>query len=141
VKAKVVVASGIFNILHRGHLEYLRMAKALGDILIVLVDSDRKTIENKGYLALDEEARVDIISELKCVDIAKIIDISVAEALELIKPDIFCKGGDRTLETLPQEEINACQKNGIEIVTGLGDKINSSSELYKKVELWKKHQK
>ena len=129
----VVVASGVFSYIHQGHLEYLRKAKELGDKLIVLVDGDKKALSNKGYVGLNQDARANIISEFRCVDGVIITDMPVSYWLELIKPDIFAKGGDRTIDNLPQDEIDVCKKYNIEIVCGLGEKINSSSEINKRI--------
>jgi glycerol-3-phosphate cytidylyltransferase-like family protein len=66
---------------------------------------------------------------IKWVDEVIVVDTSIAEALEQHKPNVFAKGGDRTVENLPSEEIEVCKKYGIDIVCNLGDKIQSSSEL------------
>ena len=132
---RTIVASGIFNIIHKGPLEYLRKAKALGNYLIVLIDSDRKAMESKGYIALDEETRATIIEDLKYVNEAIVIDCPVSVALEelALYIDVFAKGGDRTLDNIPQDEIDVCKKYGIEIITGLGEKIDASSDIYRRI--------
>lgn len=129
----IVVASGCFDCLHIGHLDYLHMAKDMGDYLLVLVESDEKVVLKKGFVFMPENQRIEIIRALKFVDSAYIINTSVAEELIHIKPDIFAKGGDRTLETIPVEEILVCQHNKIKLITGLGKKIESSTRLINKV--------
>ena len=129
---KRVVASGFFDPLHKGHIEYLRKAKALGDYLIVLVNTNEAAQRKKGYYFMELEERMEIIRSLKFVDevvTAKDDDGTVAVSLAEIRPDIFAKGGDRTVENLPQQELDVCKKYNIEIITGLGDKIQSSSSL------------
>jgi rfaE bifunctional protein nucleotidyltransferase chain/domain len=132
-----VVASGYFDPLHIGHIEYLELAKALGDKLIVIVNTDRAAIRKKGRAFMPEADRMKIVAALRCVDevvLAKDDDGSVWKSLEEIKPDIFAKGGDRTPDNLPQVELDVCNSNGIEIVCNLGEKIASSSALIENTE-------
>jgi cytidyltransferase-like protein len=132
-KFMTVVASGYFDPLHVGHIEYLELAKALGDKLIVLINSDEAAIRKKGRAFMSQADRMKIVGALRCVDEvvpAQDEDGSVWRSLEELKPNIFAKGGDRTVDNLPQEELNVCKKHGIKIVCGLGEKIASSSELY-----------
>ena len=87
-----------------------------------------------GRVELNLEERKKIIESLKFVDevftsIDK--DKSVCKSLEAIKPDIFAKGGDRTVSNIPEADI--CNKHHIEIIDGLGEKLQSSSELVKKI--------
>lgn len=129
---KTIVASGFFDPLHSGHLEYLSKAKDLGDYLIVLVNSNEAAQRKKGFYFMDQAERMKIIQSLKFVDevlLAIDHDGTVATSLQQIKPAIFAKGGDRTIDNLPIEEITVCQTCHIEIVTGLGHKIQSSSNL------------
>jgi cytidyltransferase-like protein len=129
---KIVVASGYFNPLHRGHVEYLEKAKKLGDYLIVIVNNDKQR-ELKGSKAfMDEEERSKIVAALKCVDevtIAKDNDTSVCKTLEQMTPvpHIFAKGGDRYSSEIPEGKV--CQRLGIHMVDGLGAKVQSSSWL------------
>lgn len=125
----VVVASGYFDPLHVGHLEYLNMAKKLGDKLIVVVSRDAQTVIKKGKSFMLASDRKIILENLKCVDevIMNIdIDQTTCKTLELIKPDIFAKGGDRFADEIPEGKI--CEELGIEIVDGLGNKIRSSRD-------------
>lgn len=140
---KKVLASGYFDPLHIGHLEYLQKAKALGDYLIVAVNSDQSAIRKKGYFFMTCEDRKKIISALKVVD--EVIDVvdeddTVAKTIDTVKPDIFAKGGDRTIDNLPTSEIESCKRNNVEIITNLGDKIESSSSLVEKYNKNKKRQ-
>lgn len=131
---KTVVASGFFDPLHVGHLEYLARAKELGDQLIVLVNSDRAAVNKKGYFFQKQEDRIQIISSICFVDKAYAAlddDGTVAQSLKLLKPSVFAKGGDWSIANLPSQELEICSKFGIEIVTELGVKIASSSQLVK----------
>ena len=126
----VVAVSGYFDPLHVGHLEYLEMAKQLGDKLIVIINSDKQAELKKGKSFMNENERVEIIGALKCVDEVFLSideDKSVCKSLEAIKPDIFANGGDRSLSEIPETAV--MEKYNIKMVDGLGEKIRSSSEI------------
>ena len=139
-KLKGIIVSGYFNPLHKGHIEYFHLAKSQGDKLFVIVNSDhqRKLKESKEFMLEDE--RIMIINELGIVD--KVIlsidkDRSVCATLEKIfkeysdKYDLFfANGGDQNTSSSPETPL--CQKIGIGIIDGLGDKIQSCSWLLKK---------
>jgi len=136
---KIVVASGYFDPLHIGHLEYLEKARKLGNKLIVIINNDFQTKMKKGFVFMSQEDRMKIIKALKYVDDVFLSidnDESVRKSLELLKPDIFAKGGDRKINEIPETPI--CRKLGIEIVDGLGEKIRASSDLIKKLQEEKK---
>lgn len=135
-KEIVVCASGYFDVLHRGHIEYLERAKALGDKLIVIVNNDNQALQKKGFSFMCEDERARILSSLKCVDevfISIDTDKTVCASLAAIRPDIFAKGGDTTLSVGNIPENVICEKFGIKIVDGLGDKIQSSRWLFREV--------
>ena len=130
-----VAVSGYFDPLHVGHLEYIKLAKELGDKLIVIVNNDKQAVIKKGKSFMEESERVKIIESIKWVD--KVIlsideDSTVCKTLELIKPDIFANGGDRHNSEIPEARI--CRENNIKLVEGLGEKIQSSSSLIKNSE-------
>lgn len=94
---RVVFTNGCFDILHRGHVEYLRTAGELGDMLIVGVNTDSSTKKIKG----DErpivplEDRMAVLASLKCVDyVTSFDDETPSELIELLVPDVLAKGGD-----------------------------------------------
>ena len=127
---KIVVASGYFDPIHVGHLEYLEKAKSLGDKLIVIVNSDNQAGLKKGKAFMPESERLKIVKALRFVDDVFLSidkDKTVCKSLEFLKPHIFAKGGDRTSDEIPEAKI--CNKLGIKIIDGLGDKIQSSSKL------------
>lgn len=140
MKRKAVIVSGYFNPVHKGHLELLKKANEIGDFLIVLVNSDlqRKLKGSKEFQ--DENERLQIIQSLKsvgyaCISVDK--DKTQVESLKMIHHKFgdvfdltFANGGDQTNETIPESLI--CNKLGITLVDGLGDKIQSSSWLLKK---------
>ena len=133
---KVVAISGYFDPIHVGHLEYINMAKKLGDKLVVIVNNNYQCELKKGKPFMDEKDRVTIVSNLKNVDEVFLSidkDKTVCASLEKIKPDIFANGGDRKNYEIPESVI--CKKYGIKIIDGLGDKIRSSSDLTGLIEI------
>ena len=137
---KIVIISGYFNPLHKGHLEYFINAKAKGDLLFVIVNSDHQRAL-KGSKEFQKEAeRLFIVQHIKEVDQAFLSidqDRTVCKTLEYLHQQFgrefrlaFANGGDQTNQSIP--EVPICQKLGIELIDGLGDKIQSSSWLLKK---------
>lgn len=130
----IVAASGYFNPIHKGHIEYLRKAKELGDKLYVIVNSDLQVNLKGSKPFMDQYERLLIVQSIKWVDLAIVsidTDKSVCRSIALLNPDIFAKGGDRYVGEIPEADI--CNKLGIKIVDGLGDKIQSSSALLKNI--------
>ena len=128
----VVVASGYFDPIHVGHIEYLELAKTMGDKLVVIVNNDWQAALKKGKSFMKETDRLKIVSSLKCVDEVFLSidkDKTVCKSLEVINPDIFAKGGDRFSDEIPESKI--CEKLNIDIIDGLGEKIRSSSLIIK----------
>ena len=127
---KVVAVSGYFDPIHVGHLEFLKIAKSLGDKLVVIINSDYQADLKKGKSFMPEEDRLEIVQALRCVDEVFLSidkDKSVCKSLEHLKPDIFANGGDRSLEEIPETAV--MKKYNIDMVDGLGEKIRSSSEI------------
>lgn len=139
MKKKAIIVSGYFNPLHKGHLEYINKAKSLADALFVIVNNDHQR-ELKGSKEFQlEEERMLIVSNLKAVDTVILSvdsDRTVCATIEKIANEFgttfdlaFANGGDQNNETIP--EIDICNKMGITLLDGLGDKIQSSSWLLK----------
>ena len=130
-KHKIRVAvSGYFDPIHVGHLEYLKMAKQLGDSLVVIVNNNHQCELKKGKPFMDENDRVEIVKALKFVDevfLSVDNDRTVCKSLEAVKPDIFANGGDRATNEVPETSVR--KKQNIKMIDGLGDKIRSSSDL------------
>ena len=127
---KIVAVSGYFDPFHVGHLEYLEKSKKLGDYLFVIVNNDEQAKLKKVKPFMPAIERLKLIRSLKCVDAAIIsidTDRTVCKTLESICPDIFTNGGDQNNDTIPEVEV--CKKLNIELVDGLGEKIQSSSWL------------
>jgi rfaE bifunctional protein nucleotidyltransferase chain/domain len=130
----VVLANGCFDLFHAGHIRYLAGAKALGDILVVGINSDEQVgrLKGTGRPYIPEEERAEIISALRPVDLVTIFPEPTVEALILaIRPDFHAKGTDYTTETVPEREIVRSYGGQVAIV---GDpKDHSSTDLIKKV--------
>ena len=129
----IVAASGYFDPLHIGHIDYLKRAKSLGDELVVIVNNDEQTRNKKGKEFMPSKERMVIVGALKFVDrVFESIDHdkSVCKSLEYLQPTIFAKGGDRYAGEIPEKGV--CDRYHIKIVDGLGEKIQSSSILIKR---------
>ena len=131
MKKEVIVAvGGYFDPIHVGHLEYLKLAKNLGDKLIVIINNNFQAELKKGEFFMHEKDRIEIVAALQFVDevfLSVDTDSSVCKSLEIIKPDIFANGGDRSLDEIPETAV--MKKYNIKMVDGLGSKIRSSSDL------------
>lgn len=136
----LVIVSGYFNPIHKGHIEYLKKSKESGDELIVIVNSDLQRELKGSKEFMKEEERCLIVESIKYVDkvyLAIDQDRSVRKTLERIHEIhgqffdrvVFANGGDQTEKTIPETEV--CNNLGIEMIFGLGDKIQSSSWLLK----------
>ena len=104
---KVIFANGCFNILHVGHVRYLRGAKELGDVLVVAVNGDESVRKLKGrdYPVLPEEERAELLAALECVDLVTIFhETDVCDLLRRLKPHIHAKGSDYSPDTIPERE-------------------------------------
>ena len=113
---KIVMTNGCFDILHAGHVRYLKESKKHGDILIVGLNSDSsvKALKGESRPINNELDRAEVLSGLESVDYIILFDeISPVKLLDIVKPDIYTKGADYTIETLPEAE--TVMKNGGEI--------------------------
>lgn len=132
----VVTTNGCFDILHVGHVRYLQKSKSFGDYLMVLLNSDKsvKSIKGDDRPINNEQDRAELLCALNCVDFVVMFDeSSPASLLDEIKPDVYTKGADYTMETLPEREIMI--KNGTKVefidfvqgksTTNIINKINS----------------
>lgn len=108
---KVVFTNGCFDLLHPGHVRYLQQARALGDALIVALNSDRSVRELKGDKRpiLTETERSEVMAALACVDFVTVFDEPTPrEIISALLPDVLVKGGDWSLNTIVgREEVEA----------------------------------
>ena len=140
MKPKVIIVSGYFNPLHKGHLELFEKAKSAGDKLWVIVNSDLQRELKGSKEFMDENERLIIVTAIKYVNKALIsIDkdktqqATLAHLADKYGADFelyFANGGDQNNESIP--EVPVCREKGIGLLEGLGDKIQSSSWLLKK---------
>jgi rfaE bifunctional protein nucleotidyltransferase chain/domain len=111
-----VATNGCFDILHVGHARYLQQTKKLADFSIVMLNSDKsvKLIKGESRPINNQEDRAELLTALSCVDYVVLFEErSPAELLEKIKPNVYTKGADYTLETLPEREI--VERNNIRV--------------------------
>ena len=112
----VVATNGCFDILHVGHVRYLQKTKTFADYSVVLLNSDKsiRSIKGEGRPINNENDRAEILCALSCVDYVVLFDEdSPRDLLDEIKPDVYTKGADYTLETLPEADI--MRKNGTKV--------------------------
>ena len=106
--ATVVFTNGCFDVLHAGHVRYLTKARAMGDFLVIGLNSDAsvRSLKGNGRPINTEDDRAEVLDALRAVDAVTIFGEPTAEALiEIVRPDVYVKGGDYTLETLPEAKI------------------------------------
>jgi rfaE bifunctional protein nucleotidyltransferase chain/domain len=131
---RIVFANGCFDILHVGHVRYLKAAKELGDYLIVGINSDKSTrlIKGEGRPLVREDERAEIVASIQYVDAVIIFDEPTAEkVLKELRPHIHAKGTDYTKETVPEKEVVKSYNGKIAIV---GDKkTHSTKKLIRKI--------
>lgn len=133
---RIILANGCFDILHAGHVRYLTGARALGDLLVVAVNSDEqvRVLKGPGRPLMPEADRAEIVAALEAVDCVTIFDEPTVEVLLLaLRPDIHAKGTDYTEETVPEREVVRSYGGRVAIV---GDpKDHSTSELIERLGL------
>ena len=115
---RLVFTNGCFDLLHAGHVRYLRQARGLGEALAVGLNSDRsvRELKGEGRPVNAEEDRAEVLAALGCVDYVVIFDGKRAtDVLSTVRPHLYAKGGDYTADSLDPEERAALDKAGTEI--------------------------
>ena len=139
MKKKVIIVSGYFNPIHKGHIEYFKLAKSLGDYLFVIVNNDEQREKKGSKEFMLEDERMLIVEELEVVDKVYLSidkDRTVSNTIKKIFEEnnlkytfCFANGGDQFKGAIPEDKI--CSELGIELTDGLGSKIQSSSWILK----------
>jgi len=132
---KIILTNGCFDMLHVGHIRYLRAAKELGGRLVVAVNSDSsaRALKGEGRPRIPGHERAEILAALADVDAVILFDgLDVRELIRLLRPDVHAKGTDYTAETVPErDEVLACGGR----VAIVGDpKDHSTTELLRRGE-------
>ena len=129
--AHIVLASGVFDILHAGHVSHLRQARDMGDKLVVAVTGDQHVNKGPGRPINDWYSRANVLRELRCVDDVVWTENSVGSIL-LLKPTIFVKGIDYAAGDRWTEDVEAaCRKVGAKIAFTTTPKM-SATEIIRK---------
>ncbi len=105
---KVVLTNGCFDILHVGHLRTFKEAKTKGDILVVGLNSDQSIRSLKGPTRpiISQDDRLELLAALEPIDYVTLFDEATAiHLIELVRPQVYVKGGDYTLDTLPEKDV------------------------------------
>lgn len=125
--ALIVLANGCFDVLHVGHVRYIRGAKAEGELLVVGINSDKQVanLKGAGRPIMGEQERAEIVAALEPVDLVTIFDEpTVTELLLALRPDVHAKGTDYTEDTVPEREVVRGYGGRVAIV---GDPKNHST--------------
>ena len=131
---RIVFTNGCFDVLHVGHVRYLEGAKALGEVLVVAVNSDEQVHKQKGAgrPLMPQDQRAEIVAALDAVDFVIIFEEpTVAELLLALKPDIHAKGTDYTVDTVPERDV--VRSYGGRVAIAGDSKDHSSSQMIEKV--------
>lgn len=135
-RKKTICVAGGFDPFHEGHLLHIIKATKLGNFLYVFVSNDEDMVRKKGKCNIPLGWRIEIVQLiLKGLGIKGMVvptmdtDGTQAQTLSHYKPDIFAKGGDRTPDNMPRNEIKVCKEIGCEIVYGIGKQLNKSREM------------
>lgn len=131
---KIVLANGCFDLFHVGHIRYLDGAAALGECLVVGINSDEqvRNLKGEGRPFIPEDERAEIVAAVRCVDYVTVFtEATVTELIRAIRPDFHAKGTDYTEDSVPERDTVAECGGSVAIV---GDpKDHSSTELIGRV--------
>lgn len=132
---KIVFTNGCFDILHAGHVRYLEKARSFGDCLVLGLNTDASVRGNKGpSRPINSELdRAEVVGALKAVDYVVLFGEKTAETIiAKVRPDVYVKGGDYTLETLPEAKIVQSYGGRVEFVQMVAGR--STTNVIKKIE-------
>ncbi len=126
----VVTTNGCFDVLHVGHLRYLQAARTLGDLLVVGVNSDAsvRALKGENRPLVSAAERAEMLAGLACVDYVTIfLELNPIALLSQLKPNIHVKGGDYTIDQLPERKV--VEANEGKIVLGLNVPGKSTTDI------------
>jgi rfaE bifunctional protein nucleotidyltransferase chain/domain len=130
----VVLANGVFDLFHVGHIRYLRAARAEGDFLVVAINGDEETrrLKGAGRPFLPALERAEILAALECVDRIVIFEEpTVAGVLRALRPDVHAKGTDYAVDTVPEREVT--REIGARTAIVGDPKDHSSTDLLRRI--------
>ena len=131
---QIVATNGCFDLLHAGHIRYLKAARARGDVLVVGLNGDESVhkLKGPGRPINNESDRAEVLAALESVDLVAIFpELRATRFIELVRPDVYVKGGDYSSETLDNEERTVLKKIGAKIDIVPFEKGYSTSALIK----------
>ena len=127
---RIVLANGCFDLIHVGHVRYLRDSAASGNLLVVALNSDAsvRALKGPGRPLLPQAERAEILAAFECVDHITIFrERNVERILRALRPDIHAKGSDYSLESVPERDtVKAC--GGKNVIAG-GPKVRSTRDI------------
>ena len=129
-RERLVLANGCFDLLHVGHVRYLRAARALGETLVVALNGDAsvRALKGEGRPRVPAVERAELLVALRCVDyVVRFDELDVSRVLEVLRPAVHAKGTDYSVEGVPEYAL--AQRLGIETVIVGDPKDHSSSAL------------
>jgi D-glycero-beta-D-manno-heptose 1-phosphate adenylyltransferase len=135
----IVLTNGVFDLLHVGHTRCLEDARSRGDLLVVAINSDKsaETLKGKGHPVVPEEERLEVLAALSFVDYVTTFDEPTAdELLAHLQPNLYAKGSDYTLKTLPEKD--TLKTHDIKAVFVGDKKTHSTTKLIQRVQKLKK---
>lgn len=135
----VVLTNGVFDLLHVGHTRCLEDAKSRGDILVVAVNTDKsaEALKGKGHPVVPEEERMEVLAALSFVDYVTCFEEASADALlQQLQPNLYAKGSDYTLKTLPEKD--TLKALDIKAVFVGDKKSHSTTKMIQKIQKLKK---
>jgi rfaE bifunctional protein nucleotidyltransferase chain/domain len=131
-KKTIALANGRFDLIHIGHIRFLKGAGQTADILVVVLNSHQSLKKQKGKsrVILDQKSRVRLLASFECVDYVTLLNEgTVDHVLLTLKPDVYCKGSDYRIDTVPERETVKSYGGKIAIVGG--DRVKSTSQIIK----------
>jgi rfaE bifunctional protein nucleotidyltransferase chain/domain len=131
-KKTIALAKGRFDLIHIGHIRYLKGARKTADILVMALNSgqSQKKLIGKSRIILDQNSRVRLLASFECVDYVTLCNEgTVDHVLLTLKPDIYCKGSDHSLDKVP--DIETIKSYGGKIAIVGGEKVKSTSQIIK----------